>query len=91
MIKAIKKQLLQNEIDTLNDNLKRDQNTTVFIHALNDAIHYMKGNDLVGNAMIKRVICQLCILLPRGRYEINNFTIEVYTKNNVVLSRVIEK
>jgi len=91
MLKAIKKQLLQNEIDTLNDNLKRDQNTTVFIHALNDAIHYMKNNDLVGNAMVKRVVCQLCTLLPIGRYEVNNFTIEVYAKNNVILSRVIDE
>ena len=91
MIKAIKKQLLQNEIDTLNANLKREQNTTVFIHALNDAIHYMKSNDLIGNTMIKRVICQLCILLPIGRYEVDSYTIEVYAKNNCVLCRVISE
>lgn len=91
MIKAIKKQLLQNKIDTLNANLKRNQNTTVFIHALNDAIHYMNNNDLVGNAMIKRVVGQLGILLPIGRYELTNYTIEVYVKNDVVLCRVIDE
>jgi len=81
MLKLIKKIKVQNEIDTIKKETRKDCNNLLLKMALVDTLHYMYS-EKVGDSMIKNNFKQLCAFLEVGVYKFIHLTIEVYLHND---------